>query len=189
MTRGANTDWRAWAESQAAGFSRFSLFSLGAGESGRMRENQNAILPHVRPGDFTHLRASREKRENSSQLHTCAGAARGNRELHRAEDTSVSPEPPWGDALALAERLWTSLVNKEDVYAIAYRLALPPSDPVDAWRLAALRVAKSEAFMQIKPSHVPLRRADWQRWTKLQESPRKMFDLLRKLIYGVRIWD
>lgn len=90
--------------------------------------------------------------------------------------------------MAPAERLWTSLANKEDVYAIAYRLALPPSDTVDAWRLAALRVAKSEAFMQTTPSHVPLRRADWQRWTELQESPRKMFDLLRKLIYGVRIW-
>jgi hypothetical protein len=49
-------------------------------------------------------------------------------------------------------------------------------------------VAKSEAFMRAKPSCMPLRRADWQRWRRMQESPRKMLDLLRKLIYGVRIW-
>lgn len=80
------------------------------------------------------------------------------------------------------------MTNKEDIYAIAYRLALPPGGPVDAWRLVALRVARSDAFMRTKPSCIPLRHADWQRWRSMQESPRKMLDLLRKLIYGVRIW-
>jgi hypothetical protein len=42
--------------------------------------------------------------------------------------------------------------------------------------------------MRAKPSCMPLRHADWQRWRSMQESPRKMLDLLRKLIYGVRIW-
>jgi hypothetical protein len=85
--------------------------------------------------------------------------------------------------------LWTSLVSKEDIYAIADRLALPPDDPVDSWRLAVLRIAKSDAFMHAKPEDVSLRREDWDRWRSLRESPRKMLDLLRKLIYGVRIWD
>jgi hypothetical protein len=80
-------------------------------------------------------------------------------------------------------------VNKEDIYAIAYRLALPPSDAVDAWRLATLRIAKSDAFMHAKPSDISLPREDWDRWRLLEASPRKLLALLRKLIYGVRIWD
>jgi len=82
-----------------------------------------------------------------------------------------------------------ALVNKEDIYAIAYRLCLPPSDTVDAWRLAALRVARSDGFIQAVPQDVPMTRGDWERWKALEASPRKLLGLLRKLIYGVRIWD
>ena len=81
------------------------------------------------------------------------------------------------------------MVNKEDIYAIAYRLGLPPADTVDAWRLAALRIGKSEDFMRAKPSEVPLGRDEWNRWKAIEASPRKLLGLLRKLIYGVRIWD
>ena len=210
MTRSVNTAWRAWAEHEAARFSRFSLSSLGGatgpagsqaarssrislsspgeGDSGRIRENQIAILPHASDACENDLQRSRENRENSPQLHTCAGAARVNGKFSGTGDTSIPPESPSVDTVARAELLWTSFANKEDIYAIAYRFGLPPSHSVDAWRLAALRVAKSEAFMRAKPSHVPLRDADWERWRRLQESPRKMLDLLRKLIYGVRIW-
>ena len=186
MTRQGANRWRAWADSEAVRFSLFSLSSRTEGESGRRRENQIAILPPATYSFDNNLQHVRENRENSSQLHTCAGAARGNSELYTA---GAPPESPHSPQAAHSEALWTALVNKEDVYAIAYRLTLPPGDPVDAWRLTALRVAKSEAFMLAKPSHVPLRHADWQRWRSMRESPRKMLDLLRKLVYGVRIWD
>ena len=80
-------------------------------------------------------------------------------------------------------------MNKEDIYAIAYRLALPPTDSVNGWRLAALRITRSEAFIQVAPQDVPLTRDDWERWKALDASPRKLLSLLRKLIYGVWIWD
>jgi len=82
-----------------------------------------------------------------------------------------------------------ALANKEDIYAIAYRLDLPPTDTVNAWRLAVLRIARSEAFMDAAPQGISLGRDEWQRWKALEASPRKMLGLLRKLIYGVRIWD
>ena len=189
MTHRENTTRRASTGPDAAGFSRFSLSSRGAGDSGRMRENQIAILPHASDQSDSDLQRSRENRENSPQPHTCAGAARVNGKLDRTENTSIPPESPSGDRSTPSELIWTSLANKEDICAIAYRLGLAPGDSTDAWRLTALRVAKSEAFMQAKPSHVPLRGIDWERWRRLNESPRKMFDLLRKLIYGVRIWD
>ena len=189
MTRSANTARRASAEHQAARFSPFSLSSRGAGDSGRIRENQIAILPHASDASQSDLQRSRENRENSPQPYACAGAARVNRKLSGTGDISIPPESPSGRRPTSAELLWTSLANKEDIYAVAYRLGLAPGDSTEAWRLAALRVAKSEAFMQAKPSHVPLRHADWERWRHLEESPRKMLDLLRKLIYGVRIWD
>ena len=182
MTRGANPDWCAWAESEAVGFSRISLFSRGAGESGRMRENQNAILPQATDCSDSDLPQFRENRENSSQLYTCAGAAHGNTICSRAGAPPDSPHPP-------SVALWAALVNKEDIYAIAYRLGLPPADTVDAWRLATLRVGKSEDFMRAKPSEVPLGRDEWNRWKAIEASPRKLLGLLRKLIYGVRIWD
>ena len=80
-------------------------------------------------------------------------------------------------------------MNKEDIHAMAHRLALPPAEPVDSWRLAVLRIARSEAFIEAAPQDVPLTRADWERWKALETSPRKSLSLLRKLIYGVRIWD
>ena len=80
-------------------------------------------------------------------------------------------------------------MSREDIHAIAYRLALSPEASTDSWRLAALRVARTEAFWDARPSDVPPTREDWQRWRRLKESPRKMLDLLRKLIYGVRLWD
>ena len=211
MTPDTDTAWCAWAEREAARFSRFSLsslsgatgpagsqaarssrislFSPGGGESGRIRENQIAILPHASDACENDLQRSRENRENSPQLHTCAGAARVNGNFSGTGDTSIPPDPPSGRRSTPADLLWTSLANKEDIYAIAYRLGLAPGDSTEAWRLSAIRVAKSEAFMRAKPSDESLRRADWERWRHLQESPRKMFDLLRKLIYGVRIWD
>ena len=188
MTRVTDTDRRASVESGAAGFSRFSLSSRGEGESGRMRENRIAILPHASDCSDSDLQRSRENRENSLLLHTCAGAARGNSELDTAQDVPFSPESPPASNPSPPELLWTALTNKEDIYAMAYRLRLPPSDPVESWRLAVLRIAKSEAFLQTKPPEIRLRHEDWQRWRSLSESPRKMFDLLRKLIYGVRIW-
>lgn len=82
-----------------------------------------------------------------------------------------------------------SLTGKENIHAIAHRLGLPPEGSVDDWRRAVIRVAKSEAFIFVTPSYMHIRREDWQRWRELEESPRKMLDLLRKLVYGVRIWD
>jgi len=81
------------------------------------------------------------------------------------------------------------LMSRGDIHAIAYRLALSPEASTDSWRLAALRVAKTEAFWQARPSDVPLKREDWAQWRRLKESPRKMIDLLRKVVYGVRLWD
>ncbi len=188
MTHNTNPDRRASGESRVAGFSPSSLFSPPQGESGRMRENQNAILPHLNSLSDNTLHQVRENRENSLQPYTCAGATRGNRKLGTVQRIPFSPESPSAGHATPAELLWTSFMNREDIYAIAYRLGLPPSKPVDGWRLAALRIAKSEAFMQAKPSSVPLHHGDWQRWRTMQESPRKMLDLLRKLIYGVRIW-
>ena len=72
---------------------------------------------------------------------------------------------------------------------MAYRLALPSEEPVDAWRKAILNIARSEAFIRATPQDVPLTRDDWERWRALEASPRKLLGLLRKLIYGVRIWD
>lgn len=85
--------------------------------------------------------------------------------------------------------LWTALVNKEDIYAITYRLGLSPHASVDSWRLTVLHIACSEAFIKAVPQDVPLHRDDWERWKALDASPRKLLGLLRKLIYGVRIWD
>ncbi len=44
------------------------------GESGRIRENHSAILPHVTTTIANDLGTQREKRENSQQSYTCAGA-------------------------------------------------------------------------------------------------------------------
>ena len=81
------------------------------------------------------------------------------------------------------------MMSRGDIHAIAYRLALSPEASTDSWRLAVLRVAKTEAFWQARPSDVPLKREDWAQWRRLKESPRKMIDLLRKVVYGVRLWD
>ena len=182
MTHNAETEWCARADSEAVRFSLFSLSSLGAGESGRMRENQNAILPLVCPSEKDRLQRGRENRENDSPSYTCAGAARVNRKLSRASVPPYSPDPP-------SHTLWAALINREDIYAIACRLGLPPADPVDAWRLAILRIARSEDFMDYMPPDVPVRVEDWVRWWSIEASPRKLLGLLRKLIYGVRIWD
>lgn len=186
MTHGGTKGGRTWAESLAAESSRFSLSSRRAGRIGRIREDRNAILPVPTRCDYRHLRLTRENREDSSQLYTCAGATHGNTICSTA---GAPPESPDSPSASQTEALWTAFVNKEDIYAIAYRLALPPSDAVDAWRLATLRIAKSDAFMHAKPSDISLPREDWDRWRLLEASPRKLLALLRKLIYGVRIWD
>lgn len=80
-------------------------------------------------------------------------------------------------------------MKKEDVFAMAYRLALPPEEPVDVWRTAILNIARSEGFIRATPQDVPFARDDWERWKALEASLRKLLGLLRKLIYGVRIWD
>lgn len=105
------------------------------------------------------------------------------------DPAGAPPESPDSPSATLAQTLWTSLVNREDIRAIAERLALPPGKPVDSWRLAVLRIARSDDFMDFRPAEVPLRMEHWARWRSLQASPRKALGLLRKLIYGVKIWD
>ncbi|MFB3893612.1 MAG: hypothetical protein ACE15C_16485 [Phycisphaerae bacterium] len=61
-------------------------------------------------------------------------------------------------------------MNKEDVFAMAYRLALPPDEPVDVWRTAILNIARSEGFIRATPQDVPLTRDDWERWKTLEAS-------------------
>jgi len=176
------TERRARGESEALESSRFSLSSQRAGRIGRIREDRRPILPDVNLSDESQLQQSREDREDSLQLYTCAGAAHGNRIYSTAGAPPESPYPP-------SAALWAALVNKEDIYAIAYRLGLSSTDTVGAWRLAALRVARSDGFIQAVPQDVPMTRRDWERWKALEASPRKLLGLLRKLIYGVRIWD
>ena len=112
----------------------------------------------------------------------CAGAAHGDSNIDRGEEIREIRQVG-------AAALWAALVNREDIFAIADRLALSPDEPVDAWRLVILRIARSDAFMQTAPQDVPMTRDDWERWKALEASPRKLLSLLRKLIYGVRIWD
>ncbi len=182
MTHGGTTNWRTRAESEAANSPDSPHSPCQQGESGRIRENENAILPGATACQISNLRYKRENRENSSQLYMCAGATRVNTILNTAGAPPESPNPP-------SASLWTALVNKEDIYAIAYRLALPSTDSVNAWRMAALRITRSEAFIQTVPQDVPLTRDDWERWKAMEASPRKLLSLLRKLIYGVQIWD
>lgn len=159
---------------------------VSVGRIGRIRENGNAILPNATSFDFNVLQQGRENREDFPQLHTCAGAAHTPGKQRIAEIPPNSPDPPADGATA---SLWTAFLNKEDIFAMAYRLALPPEEPVDAWRLAVLNIARSEAFIRAVPQDVPLTLDDWERWKALDASPRKLLSLLRKLIYGVRIWD
>jgi len=182
VSDGGLTERRARAESEVHESSRFSLSSRRAGRIGRIREDGPAILLFVRPSNESKLQRIRENGENSSQPHTCAGAAHGNTICSTAGAPPESPDPP-------PAALWAALVNKEDIYAIACRLGLPATDTVGAWRLAALRVARSDGFIQGAPGDVPMTQADWERWKALEASPRKRLGLLRKLIYGVRIWD
>ena len=104
--------------------------------------------------------------------------------VHRAGETPESPKTPCPE-----HALWVAFIEKQNVRAIARRLALPAAGTAGFWRLTVLRIAESEQFFQAKPSDIPLRRQDWERWRHLEESPRKMLDLLRKLIYGVKMWD
>jgi len=85
--------------------------------------------------------------------------------------------------------LWTALLDREDMKGIAERLGLTSDDPVEAWRLAVLRIARRDAFIRAVPPDVPMTQDDWKRWKALETSPRKALSLLRKLVYGVRIWD
>lgn len=173
-------------ESRRAQSSRFSPFSLGAGGSGRIRENRNAILPNASHVHTSDLQQARENREDNPQLYTCAGATRGDRKYSIGK---TLPFPPDSPAALQAAVVWDAFEKKQDIYAIAYRLALPASDTVDKWRLAVLRIARSEGFVQAVPRDMRLGRDDWERWKALEASPRKLLSLLRKLLYGVRIWD
>ena len=189
MSHGGSTDRRALGESEAresSRFSRFSRFSLGAGGSGRIRENQNAILPDIKPCHARRLQQPRENRENNSQLYACAGATHGDRKYSIGNALPFSPDSPPERQAAI---VWDAFERKQDIYDLACRLGLPPSDTVDRWRLAVLRITRSEVFIQAVPRDVRLGRDEWEQWKALEASPRKLLGLLRKLIYGVRIWD
>lgn len=186
MSHGGLTNRRAQDECPARESSVFSRFSLGAGGSGRIRENRNAILPNASHSHTSDLQQARENREDNSQLYTCAGATHGDRKYSIGRALPFSPDSPSEHQTAV---VWDAFEKKQDIYALAYRLDLLPSDPVDRWRLAVLRIARSEGFIQAVPRDMRLGRDDWERWKALEASPRKLLSLLRKLIYGVRIWD
>lgn len=126
-----------------------------------------------------------ESGDSEILLHTCTGATHGERYRGGGEEIREIVEI----RTAAIQAVWTALAKREDIYAIAYRLGLSPNDAIDTWRLAALRIARSEAFIKAIPQDVPITRDDWQRWKALDASPRKMLGLLRKLVSGVRIWD
>ena len=164
---------------------QFSQNSLAQGESGSFRENQNAILPGPTHCSKNNLCKSRENRENSSLSCTYVGAM-------CAQETKVGwgkETPKYSKTPSPEQALWEALIDRENIHAIARRLGLPAGDASGSYRLAVLRIARSERFFEARPVDTSLRQQDWQRWRGLEESPRKMLDLLRKLIYGVRIWD
>ena len=164
---------------------QFSQNSLPEGESGSIRENKNAILPGLSHGIKNNLCKSRENRESFSPSYTYVGAmCAHDTKVHRAGETPKYPKTP-----SLEQALWAALIEREDIRAIARRLGLPADGVSGSYRLTVLRIARSERFFEARPPDTSLRQEDWQRWCSLQESPRKMLDLLRKLIYGVRIWD
>ena len=99
-------------------------------------------------------------------------------------ETPKTPKTPSPE-----QALWAGLINRENIRAIARRLNLPAGDASASYRLTVLGIARSEQFFEARPEDTSLRQQDWRNWRDLQESPRKMLDLLRKLIYGVRIWD
>ena len=98
------------------------------------------------------------------------------------------PEIPPRPDLSAEQALWAALIDREDIYAIANRLGLEPSGSPESWRIAALRIAKAEAFWSAKPVTAPLQRSEWEKWRQLKESPRAMFSLLRRIVGGTRIW-
>ena len=154
-------------------------------ESGGISKNRDSAL---NPSAQANLQCEAESPESDLQLYTCAGA-RAGRSIDPLQEIPQIPQIPLPFDPAPTAALWTALRNRENVYAVADRLGLSPEAGADSWRLAALRVARTEAFWDARPPDVPLTREDWQRWRRLKESPRKMLDLLRKLIYGVRLWD
>lgn len=145
-------------------------------------------FPRCNPSAQRGLRRQTESPESNLQSYACAHTRVGGSRDWVRESPQI-PETPLPLDPTPAAALWTALRNRENVYAVADRLGLSPEAGADSWRLDALRVAKTEAFWDARPSDVPLTREDWQRWRRLKESPRKMLDLLRKLIYGVRLWD
>jgi hypothetical protein len=84
--------------------------------------------------------------------------------------------------------LWDALLDRQNIYAIAYRLYLGPKGSVETWRQFVVWLASTELFWQARPRRSRLKRPEWERWRELNVSSRKRLDLLRKLIYGVNIW-
>ncbi len=161
------------------------------GVFGSFRENKNGKLPRVTDCHKKKLCNSRENREFFSLLHACKTKNDYTCDVIKGgvEKTPKTPETPSTVSPALEHTLWTALIAKRNIYDIARCLKLSADCSPQSWRLAVLGLAKSDQFFEAKPSEILLRRQDWERWRSLKESPRKMLDLLRKIIYGVKIWD
>ena len=85
--------------------------------------------------------------------------------------------------------LWDALLHRENIYGIAHRLCLGPEGSVETWRRFVVWLASTELFWQAKPRSIRLKRCDWERWRDVSATSRKRLDLLRKLLYGVDIWE
>lgn len=86
---------------EAAESSRFSRFSLSAGESGRIRENRNVILPGATAWNGSNLQQERENKEDISLLCACAGARARARTVSVDEDHPNPPHSPVHALLAI----------------------------------------------------------------------------------------
>ena len=82
--------------------------------------------------------------------------------------------------------LWAALLQRDDIYCIAYRLCLGPEGSVDTWRRFVVWRAATELFWQAQPHGLQLERRDWEHWRDLQTSSRKKLKLLRKLLHRAR---